>query len=276
MLIDQVRQLFERYFRIDLLGIRAKPTLQQAFGVLMERRESLLRSKRRASHVFAYMNELEGRTAALMETISALQFIPVFSSNKDQIHFATPAEVFIRSEESKIDTKGLIDFVDFGADANTFLRSLGVLSFPTAPILAKLLLDRQESFFADTGAGQRGIAEKLNVYLHCLKQLATLHSAHNDLTGHAIRRRLDKEPWCLGYQIVRQENGQEERIGQIVRPSDVYLDDDHSLVADLQPLCAPDAQLVIELYRALGSRWLSESAQRLDFHTGSSIDRLAH
>ena len=272
MLIDHVQRLFEQHLRIDLLGIKAKPTLQQAFDILIDRRDSLLRSPRRARHIFAYMNELEGRTAALMNSISTLQFIPVFPSAKDRVHFATPTEVFIRSEESKIDTEGLIDFVDFGADANTFLRSLGVLSFPTTPILAKLLLDRQERYLADTDADQRGMAQKLNVYLQCLKQLATLHSAHNDLIGHAICERLEKERWCLGYQTVRQENGQEERIGQIVRPSDVYLDDDHSLVTDLQPLCAPDEQLVTELYHALGSRWLSESAQRLNFHTGNSID----
>lgn len=191
-----------------------------------------------------------------------------------------PTEVFIREVHSKrkekdreeIDTDGLIDFVDFGPDANAFLRSVGVLPFPTAPILAELLLDRQEDYLTITRDSGKGINERLKVYLHCLKQLAMLHSAHQDLMTHPIRTRLKNERWCLGYRTVDKDNSQTECIGQVVRPSEVYLNDDHSMIADLQPVCAPDEQLIIELYRALGSRWLSESAQRIIVHTGNRID----
>jgi Protein of unknown function (DUF3684) len=69
------------------------------------------------------------------------------------------------SEDEPIDTRGLIDFVDFGAQANSFLLPIGVRSFLSAAVLAQLLIDRQAAYFTDSTKNIHESAKKQKIDL---------------------------------------------------------------------------------------------------------------
>ena len=272
MLVPEVTKLFKRHFHLPSLGVKDKPTLTQAFDHLLENEDELLKT---ASRLFSYLGELEGRTSLFIERVSQLAFIP----SRDQGQLVKPTEVFIRSSSSAvasvensddehIDTRGLIDFVDFGSQANSFLLGIGVRTFPSATVLATLLLNRQAAYFRDLRNDTSEADKKQKTYLYCLKQLAMSDSLSHELLREPINTRLRSEPWCLGYQTKTTENGETESICQIVAPREVYLDDDHSLALDISPVCSPEEPLLTDLYKRFGSRWLSDCAQRVLVHTG--------
>ncbi|CAF2830465.1 unnamed protein product [Rotaria sp. Silwood2] len=49
--------------------------------------------------------------------------------------------------KNDIAIRGLIDYIDYGYEANSFLLSIGVMSYPTAENLAELLIERQSNYF---------------------------------------------------------------------------------------------------------------------------------
>ena len=89
-----------------------------------------------------------------------------------------------------------------------------------------------------------------------------------ELNSESLKNRLRNECWCLAYQYLPNST---ERTFVIVKPSDVYLDDDHQSAQDLRPLCAPDEPDLISLYHQFGSKWLSEHVQRTLIHTGCFV-----
>ena len=166
-------------------------------------------------------------------------------------------------------TSGLIDYVDYGPEANSFLFRIGVLSYPSADNLADLLIERQASYFAQTKENtDEMIAVKLRVYTNCLKQLAAVSNIAQQFNFEPLRSRLINKPWCLAYQINERSDGTKERTFKVARPSDIYLDDDHQSAIDLQPLCAPDEPELTKLYELFGSKWLSEAVKRTLVHRG--------
>ena len=173
-----------------------------------------------------------------------------------------PSSSFVANEVAE---SGLIDYVDFGPDGNSFLRNMGVSHSPTAIILAGLLLDRQVSYFQQN---EKSSPDKLHVYTMCLKRLA---ATVYELGSGLIVERLRNEPWCLGYQMVDGNNDQKERTFRIAKPNQIYLNDHHPYFTSLQPLCPPDEPELIKLYERFGSRWLSESVQQTSAHKGKCL-----
>jgi hypothetical protein len=110
MLLPEVTELFKSHFRLGSLGVKDKPTLSQAFDLLLENKSDLLKTTHRATRLFNYLSELEGRTSMFIERVSQVSFIPC------EGHLVNPTEVFIRSttsvlsvdnaEEEHIDTRG--------------------------------------------------------------------------------------------------------------------------------------------------------------------------
>lgn len=168
------------------------------------------------------------------------------------------------------DKTGLIDYVDYGADANSFLLGIGVLHNPSASVLAELLIDRQSDYFADLNRSNPDhLKEKLLAYTSCLRQLAVAANATNELKSASLLKRLKNEAWCLGYQTVeRRSNNEKQRIFKIVPPSEIYLDDDHQCAIDLRPLLPPDEPELTKLYEKFGALWLSECVKRTLVHKG--------
>ena len=87
----------------------------------------------------------------------------------------------------------------------------------------------------------------------------------NELQTPNLVKRLKNEAWCLGYQIVEHQ----KRTFEIVRPNEIYLDDDHQCAIDLRPLLPPDEPELTKLYEKFGASWLSECVKRTLVHKGT-------
>ncbi len=292
-------KLFKSHFDISLINVKQHPTLDIAFKKLMEIKNHIL-TVQTASNLFAYLSSLEGLNRNLIDSISEYAFIPlqgsyIFNSLSNIIRFiylidenifVKPSEVFIRSKNSfdqnnnsfvsEDNTSGLIDYIDYGSDANFFLEKVGVLHSPTAEILAKLLLDRQAKYFSDMkDNNDHQLSIKLSVYTNCLKQLASYFTCRNQLHNDPLRNRLMNEPWCLGYQMVDvKADGSKFSTSKIVKPNEIYLNDDEQYLNVLQPLCAPEEPELVKLYEQFGAKWLSECVERTLSHIGIYLNIL--
>lgn len=167
------------------------------------------------------------------------------------------------------DKTGLIDYVDFGPEGNSFLLGVGVLHHPSASVLAELLIDRQAGYFAHVNADD--LKRKLLAYTSCLRQLAIATHTSNELQSPALVKRLKSQAWCLGYQTVeRRSNSERQRTFHVVAPNEIYLDDDHQCALDLRPLLPPDEPELTKLYEKFGAQWLSECVKRTLVHKGKT------
>lgn len=169
------------------------------------------------------------------------------------------------------DKSGLIDYVDYGLEGNSFLLGVGVLHHPSASVLAELLIDRQMNYFANLNPNNSNdLKEKLLAYTNCLRQLAIAANTTNELQSASLMKRLKTEAWCLGYQTIeRRSNTDKQRIFKIVPPNEIYLDDDHQCAIDLRPLLPPDDSEITKLYEKFGALWLSECVKRTLVHKGN-------
>jgi hypothetical protein len=167
------------------------------------------------------------------------------------------------------DKSGLIDYIDYGQEGNSFLLGIGVLHHPSAVVLAELLIDRQADYFANINSNNSDhLKQKLLAYTSCLRQLAI---AADELQSASLVKRLKNEAWCLGYQTVeRRSNSEKQRMFRIVPPNEIYLDDDHQCALDLRPLLPPDEPELTKLYEKFGSSWLSECVKRTLVHKGKT------
>ncbi|CAF5030187.1 unnamed protein product, partial [Rotaria socialis] len=110
-----------------LLGITEHPTLTQAFDIIMERKTELL-TLESACHIFSYLNGLDGLNQVFIKRLSNIAFIPLEGVST----LMKPSHAFIKQfvpsvDETIDDTSGLIDYVDFGTEANAFILAVGVL-----------------------------------------------------------------------------------------------------------------------------------------------------
>ena len=264
-LLPEVVRCISMNFDINLIGVKAKPTLPIAFDYLIQNQKQLLNIEY-ASKYFSYLNQLDGLNQHFIQKISNIPFIP---SKKNQ--FAKISQVFIRSkvEEDSLEKQALeylIDFVDFGKEGNAFLTSLGVACYPSAENLIEILIVKQKEFFQETD--QQFLKAKLKVYTNCLKQLSIASNLSREFFNEPLRSRLINQPWCLAYQFNQQSK---QTIFQIAKPKDIYLDDDHQTAIDVQPMCAPDEPELMKFYEKFGSKWLSEHVKRTLIHQGSLV-----
>ncbi len=140
---------------------------------------------------------------------------------------------------------------------------------PLASNLAYLLVQRQEFYFKQTKDDSKELIEsKLRFYTNCLKQLSISSNLTQELNCEPLKSLLRTRAWCLAYQFVEQSDSNKERIFEIAKPSDIYLDDDHQSAIDIKPLCAPDEPELTKLYETFGAKWLSENVQRILIHQG--------
>lgn len=239
------------------------------FNYLIEKRNELLNVET-ASKYFSYLNKLDGLNKRFIQNLSNISFIPLKDSFKQNHYYVKPNQVFIHSKKNlNLLENDLIDYIDYGYEANSFLITCGVLSYPSIENLANLLIDKQEYYFKQIkDENEEIISNKLRIYTNYLKQLSISLNLTEQLNTEPLKTRLKTHPWCLAYQYIQQTNENKQRIFKIVKPSDVYLDDDHQSNIDINPLCAPDEPELIKLYETFGAKWLSENVQRTLIHKG--------
>ncbi|CAF2843449.1 unnamed protein product [Rotaria sp. Silwood2] len=277
--LTDVIELFQKHVDIALLGIKDNPSLPQAFNTMMKKATELL-TEQTASKIFAYMNELDGLNNTFIANVSQFNFIPLQGHSNDTI-LMKPSQVFIRSdvtsskttttETNGIDTRGLIDYVDFGVAANTFLSRVGVRNDPTPSALAELLIDRQVAYFKSAENDKDLLNSRINVYIDCLKKLAVAAVCSNELQQNLVSKRLRTNAWCLGFQTIVDKNGVSEQHFKIVNPNKIYLDDNSVYSKYFQPLLPPLQQGFPKLYEQFGAQWLSGCIQEKKKHKGTPV-----
>ncbi|CAF4787460.1 unnamed protein product, partial [Rotaria socialis] len=139
-----------------------------------------------------------------------------------------PSHAFIKQfvpsvDETIDDTSGLIDYVDFGTEANAFILAVGVLHSLSVQVLAELLIERQETYLSNL-TNDVNIHKKLRVYKECLKKIAIASTDTPELYRNPLKTRLTNERWCFGIQL---NNDNKNFTYRIVKPTEIYLDDDH-------------------------------------------------
>ncbi|CAF3809992.1 unnamed protein product [Rotaria sp. Silwood1] len=151
------------------------------------------------------------------------------------------------------DKSGLIDYIDYSLEGNSFLRGIDVLHHPSATILAELLNDQQANYFSNLDQNNpNDLEQRLSTYTKTLV------------------KRLKNEAWCLGYHFIEKcSTSEKKRIFKIVPPNEIYLDDDHQCAIDLQPFLPPNEPELTKLYEKFGALWLSECVKRTLVHKGN-------
>ncbi|CAF4927120.1 unnamed protein product, partial [Rotaria sp. Silwood1] len=283
-LLPDVLRYFSQYFNISLLGVEKNPSLPIAFNILMKKRNQLL-TYQTAAIYFAYFNTLDGLNTTFIQNISNISFIPLSENNI----YCKPSQVFIRSKSSTTDkisqdnnnnnnvfddeiARGLIDYIDYSDEANSFLLNIGVRHFPSAENLADLLIDRQEIYFKrNEDTSDQVLSAKVRFYTNCLMQLSIVSNTTQQLYVEPLHSRLINKPWCLAYQIPEGSNGIKYQEFKITKPSDIYLDDDNQYAIKLRPLCAPEEKQLIQLYKKFGAKWISDCVERTLINLGKKI-----
>ena len=201
--------------------------------------------------------------------------------------FKKPSDVFIKDDNQSLvtskgsiadeDLRGLIDFVDYGKEANSFLVTTGVMNdFPALNMLQVLIRNQSEYLLVpqnDAILRQK----RLTTYHHCLLYIAQSHSLTDFKENHhsALYKTVRTQPWCLGYHSVPTENGSEKKEIKITCPSDIYLIDD-SLVLDNFPVVIADkddSEALYQLYQKFGAKYLSECTKVERDVSGNSDSR---
>ncbi|CAF1335016.1 unnamed protein product [Rotaria sp. Silwood1] len=151
------------------------------------------------------------------------------------------------------DKSGLIVYIDYGLEGNSFLRDIDVLHHPSATILAELLNDQQANYFSNLDQNNpNDLEQRLSTYTKTLV------------------KRLKYEAWCLGYHFIEKcFTSEKKRIFKIVPPNEIYLDHDHQCAIDLQPFLPPDEPELTKLYEKFGALWLSKCVKRTLVHKGN-------
>lgn len=189
-----------------------------------------------------------------------------------------PSQVFIRSNiilnkinvdnNDDLNTRGLIDYVDFGVDGNRFLKNIGVRDHPTPSALAELLIDRHAAYFAGTNNDKDLLNNRIRVYIDCLKRLADAAAFSNELKLEPLNTRLKKNAWCLGFQTVGSVNETTKQTFKIVKPYEIYLDDNSMFSTIFRPLLPPLDSGLSKLYERFGAPWLSTCVEEKRKYSG--------
>jgi hypothetical protein len=235
--VPLARQYFE-YMKLRLDGNEGLPTADQ-----MRLREARIIP----TVVMGIATRLAPREVCLIEDAKAP--IPLTSSGGPGGHDMDTEEV------RKLTLVDLIDFVDFGIQANAFLRShLGCQNWPSPNMLVEKMLTKNAMYLSKHPA-QR--------YLELLRWLYPRY--HQISTS--IREQLTSRPWLLavrplGKQVAPPGTSAAAPVPELKIPlkilpaNQIFLVDSTHLDRLLQPYIAPaDLQ---KFYQKFGSRYLNE------------------
>ena len=220
------------------------------------------------------LNEI-GPNGNLAERLGDAPIVPIVdrsaSEKRSNVRFVSPRACFIGDGQTYGD---IFDFVDFDAEANTFLLRVGSKHEPSAAEIASMLV-RQPARLLQTLGHEK--------YLQILRRIAENASALKK--DKEVWRQLKSSPCLLAErQVAKVIPGENEKVREpedeemtikeysLAAASDMVLLDDFATYRLFQSslLVAPQEEALETLYSALETPWLSRLVED-DQRMGNSI-----
>ncbi|EJD52006.1 hypothetical protein AURDEDRAFT_181569 [Auricularia subglabra TFB-10046 SS5] len=228
-----------------------------------------------ATRWFEFMaGRLGDFTPQQFTVLQGVKFVPAKTSAGADT-FMTPKDVYFGGNSKREHLSQLFVFVDFGARANTFLRSCGVSDEPSIDEIVRILIADPKRFYKLSGGYER-----------FLDELRFIAANERGITP-ATRRALQRAPALVGTKrILRQAstkakpNADEiedeldyERVHDLLLPSEIVIADDQlaSAVFGSTFFSAPQEDMLEAFYASLGSPYLSSLVKEEYKETGLEV-----
>lgn len=208
---------------------------------------------------FAFLATKQVLSPGDLQQIAEIPIVPVVESHSVSVEprLVPPRECFIGGSQYGEDHlyRRLFTFVDFGENANRFLKACGVKAKPDCSDIVHILIKDPMEFLEKAGA--RGDPEK---YLVELRGLAVGYEGLSE----EDKRRLRSAPVFVGYHTSTSSNPDHSApvvrdVFQLVQASKILLADDmenRRIFGEFVWL-APQDELLEKLYESVGSGYLS-------------------
>lgn len=236
----------------QLLGIKERPSTNLITAQIIKTKLAV----EKAQIVFAYCARISNEFSKEdWRIFRQHQFIPCLDDTT-KISYKSHDQVFLPSSSANV-FSSLFDQVDFGVQANSFLRSVGVVDEPRAENLISLLLKDPIKVFSQLKANKyteliERIAQQWEMICSKHSTLARSFASSKSFIGHIRAERKDKND---SKDPIDQDN-QDDKIQYSLYGIDgVFLIDDvisHQLFN--LPTCSSNLE---QFYLKLGSRWVS-------------------
>lgn len=229
----------------QLIGIKERPSTDLIAKQVTRTKLGM----KAAEEVFAYCARISNDfTREDWKLFQQSSFIPCVSAGSDKIVYKSYNQVFLPSQSKTY--SDLFDEVDFGVQANSFLRSVGVVDEPRADNLIALLLEDPIKVFSQLGA-----TKYTNLLERISNQWQTMSTKHSCLAKSFLSSRA-----FIGYVVQNAEEKDEDGEGEKLQYSlyginELFLIDD---IISHQLFNLPTAPSNLEsFYFKLGCRWVS-------------------
>lgn len=247
----------------DKLGVQENPSSDRLVQAFLQKREL---DHDAARKVFEYMaNRMGDLSSSHWRQLRQFAFIPV--KENGVVVLKEPAHCYFESDDSASFHKELFLYVNFGALANSFLRSCGVKDEPTTVELAAMIVKDPQRFWDLSSGGER--------YLTALRQIAGQFSLIR--SNRQLLNDMKTKPFLVGIKrttLSEQQQKEQQKLEnnekedeeysdeefvqyRLAKASDIFISDDTMGQQIFSPLSAPMEPLLEEFYTNLGSKMLS-------------------
>ncbi|KND02056.1 uncharacterized protein SPPG_02560 [Spizellomyces punctatus DAOM BR117] len=236
----------------DKFGVREHPPA----NALLERLLQQPPDVDKAQAVFGYLaTRISDFTSEHWAILGQKNFVPIqkTQNGRRSTVWVPPRTVYFGGSDSSA-YKDHFTYVDFGLNANNFLRACGTREEPTPSELATSLVTNPTQFLDTLGH------EK---YLELIRNVATHYPTLR--TDKGLQSRMRSAAWLIGIVAAGGDEDGAEEDGKVqdqyhvklARAMDIYIIDDTVVNQLFKPLGAPTDEVLEAMYTDLGSRWLS-------------------
>lgn len=263
-------------------GVALDPPIQDAVLRLISNPPT---SNRNAMEIFGYfagrVAELNGQLA---DTLGDALIVPITKRDeKHTVRLISPRNCFLGDPSTYGE---ILDFVDFGPEANSFLVRVGSKQEPNSVELAQMLVDSPARILGILGVGK---------YLELLRKLA--ESGNRLKIEKTLWKDLKSRPCLLAYKESSAESSAQKKEADLISLDDYDLDEDeaivrHSLLRKASDIViqdsvreyhmfrevlatAPQDDILEGFYQSLGVPLLSSLVRRDTNHGNVRRDQMA-
>jgi len=219
-------------------GVSPDPPIQDAVARLIK---SPPTSSRTAMEIFGYfagrLAELNGQLA---DTVGNAQIVPIVKkSEKQTVRLTSPRNCFLGDPSTYGE---ILDFVDFGPEANSFLHRVGSKEEPNSVELAQMVVESPARIIGVLGDKK---------YLELLRKIA--ESANRLKTEKTLWKELKSQPCLLAYKESFAESSKHKIQADLISLDDDLDDEDvtirHSLLRKASDIVIQDAVREYHVFR---------------------------